>query len=150
MARWMKPTPKQLKGYQKWVKKRPPVVRKICERLNPWELYWLNGQRVIVHGVNEDGTVTVVVSAKFNFVFMERTVFGVDPDELTPCELPGPNDQVGIFATPEEALELIDARRKKNGVPPLTDDEKAEAMIGLRAAYEDRGAEAMRKLAGLK
>jgi hypothetical protein len=61
MARWMEPTAEQEASWNEWVAERPDVVRKIAERLNPWELYRLKttGQRITLYSVSEDGTVTV-------------------------------------------------------------------------------------------
>ncbi len=113
MARWMTPTPEQESGLAQWISERPPQVRVIMERLNFYELFKMKstGQRVIVHSVSEDGTVTVSVSAQFNAVLMERSVFGVDPDDLEPCELPAENEIVGAVLSQEGADENIDVLR---------------------------------------
>jgi len=56
----------------------------------PDRLYWLSppGQRVIIVGYSESGTLTVNVSRKFNVLCFERQVFGIDPGNLTECDLP--------------------------------------------------------------
>jgi hypothetical protein len=98
MARFYEPTAKQVKGWEKWVKKRPPAVRPLAERFNPWTLYRLDGDghRVTVRGFSEDGTLIVNVLGKFNALLFERQVFGVDPDKLVECDLPGEDESLGV------------------------------------------------------
>lgn len=88
MARWFEPTDANRESWREWVASRPGPVKSICEKLQPWELYRLKptGQRVTFYSCNEDGTVTVTVSARFNLLTEERNVFGVDPADLEPCE----------------------------------------------------------------
>ena len=97
MARFYEPTAKQVKGWAKWVAKRPPVVRAVAERFNPWTLYRLDDHRVTLVSFSEDGTVTVAVTRHFNAVVFERQVFGIDPDRLVECDLPGENEMVGVL-----------------------------------------------------
>lgn len=54
------------------------------------------GHRVIIYSYAEDGTVSVVVSGAFNLVAMNRIVFGIKPEDLEECDLPGPDDPVGF------------------------------------------------------
>ena len=75
---------------------------------------WLKttGHRVYVGAFDEgeDGQVTVRVgvSGDFNLVAMERTVFGIDPDDLEECELPKDGELVGDAGfSPEEVRQLI-------------------------------------------
>ncbi len=98
------PTPEQLQEWKDWVASRPECVRKIAERFEPWSLYRLKstGQRVTLRSFYEDGTVSVFVLGKFNFLIHERCVFGIDPDDLEPCDLPDPSEVVGsIIPSPE-------------------------------------------------
>jgi hypothetical protein len=104
MSRWYEPTPEQVEGYRKWVEGRPVSVRRVIEQygLAPWNLYRLadTGQRVYLLSLSthDDGTVslTVAVSGKFNLLFSERSVFGIKPEDLTECELPPPDELVGV------------------------------------------------------
>lgn len=86
-------------AYRIWLAERPPVVRAVAERFDPWSLYRhsITGQRVMVIGFLDDGRVTVFVSADFNQMVpgfpREFFVPGVDPDDLEPCEVPAA-DQV--------------------------------------------------------
>lgn len=91
MARFCEPTEEQESGYHAWVKTRPPVVREIAERLEPWSLYRMKStdQLVTLYSISEDGTVTVNVTSEFNGPWvMDRQVFGIEPDDLEPADLP--------------------------------------------------------------
>lgn len=113
MARWMEPTPEQEAGLAEFVASRPPMVRAILERLPFFELYRLKstGHRVTLYSVSEDGTVTVDILAKFNKILFERQVFGIDPDDLEPCELPEPDEPLGASMRHEEVDQNIDTLR---------------------------------------
>lgn len=113
MARYCQPTKEQAKGWAKWVKERPPVVRSIAERFDPWSLYLLKstGQRVTLASISENHTVTVNVLGEFNLVIHERQVFGINPDDLVPCDLPPPNEPVGALLTDQDVVDNIDAMR---------------------------------------
>lgn len=113
MAHRFEPNKVQLIGYAKWCKTRPYAVRKLAERFPPWELLRMKstGQRVFVAGINEDGTVSVVVSGDYNLTLHDRHVFGINPDDLEPCELPHPDEPVGAMMTGQEVDDNIDALR---------------------------------------
>ena len=116
MARIKEPTREEIENWNKWVSERPESVRKIAERFEPWSLYRLKstGHRVFLYSFEENGTLTVVVSGKYNKVDFERKVFGIDPDDLKPCELPQEGDPLGAALTAEEARAMIrDLRDKK-------------------------------------
>lgn len=119
MARIFEPTKKQEQGYKKWVASRPPAIRAVAEKFEPWSLYRIkpDGHKVFILSFDEseDGkvTLTVVVSAKFNFLAFERRVFGINPNDLEPCELPGPDEIVGAAMTQEEVEGNIDDLRMK-------------------------------------
>lgn len=104
MGRRFEPAPLQLRGWKRWCKSRPNGVRQLAERFPPWELLRMKstGQRVFVAGINEDGTVSVVVSGLYNMVLHDRHVFGISPDDLEPCELPRPDEPVGAMLTGED------------------------------------------------
>jgi len=96
------PTPGQLAEYEKWIAARPPAVAAVARRFQPWKLYRLpSGHRVTVYSFGEkpDGTVTltVTVSGDFNLVTFERNVFGVNPDNLTECDLPAAGERLGAL-----------------------------------------------------
>ncbi len=68
-------------------------------------------QRVTLSSICEDGTISVSVSADYNFVLHERNVFGIDPNDLEPCEIPSSDELVGSVLTQEQVEENIDALR---------------------------------------
>ncbi len=116
MARLVDPTPEQEAGYRAWVASRPPAVRAVAERFDPWSLYRMkpSGHRVTIASFGEGDhgvTLTVTVSADYNLVMFERQVFGVHPDDLEPCDPPSAEEPVGAMLSQEEAHDNIDALR---------------------------------------
>jgi hypothetical protein len=113
MARVFEPTAEQEAGWKEWAESRPPGVREIALRLEPWTLYRLKstGQRVTLQSISSGGTVTVNVTGQFNLVSHERAVFGIDPDDLEPCDLPAPGEPLGAAMTQQEAMDNIDTLR---------------------------------------
>jgi hypothetical protein len=119
MANLFEPTSEQREAWEAWVAERPPTIREVIERhaLEPWKLYRLtsSGHRVYIHSVDEpkDGsapTLKVIVSGDYNAVAFERTVFGIQPEDLVECELPSPDELVGSAGlTPEEAIAAAEA-----------------------------------------
>jgi hypothetical protein len=89
-------TPKEQAEWDEWLAERPPEIRAVAERLNPWTLYRLKttGQFVTVlsyqEGNHGDGdpmfhnvTLNIEVNARWNWAaFPGRRVFGVNPDDL--------------------------------------------------------------------
>src|SRR5580698_10105167 len=115
MARFCEPTPKQLKGYKAWVRKRPPVVRAVAERFDPWTLYRMGDHRVYVLSFAGDGTLTVAITGQFNRVLFARQVFGVPPDSLEECDLPDEDEVLGLVIA-ETTEEDIKAAAKAAGI----------------------------------
>lgn len=113
MARIGDPTKRQEKGWAKWVDSRPPAVRTIAERFNPWTLYRMKstGQRVTVASFYEDGTISVNITGQFNQIAFDRNVFGIDPDDLMECDLPAADETVGTMLSGQEVEENVDAIR---------------------------------------
>jgi hypothetical protein len=113
MARIVEPTAKQERDWAKWVAKRPAVVRAVAERFEPWSLYRMKstGQRVTIYSFSENGTVTVEITGQYNVILFDRQVFGIDPADLEPCEVPGPEEAVGTLMSSSEMEENIDALR---------------------------------------
>jgi len=99
VARHINWTPEQRREWDNWVATRPRRVADMCRRWPCDRLYQMSttGQRVIIEGYNEDGTVRVAVTGKYNLVTFERSVFGVDPHTLTECDLPDPDTPCGNF-----------------------------------------------------
>lgn len=103
MANWREPTDEQLSLWAAWVAGRPTKLRALLleREFTPWKLYRLksSGHRVEIVAFNEhaDGTVSVRVNVggKFNHVAFERSVFGIAPEDLEECDLPGPHELLG-------------------------------------------------------
>ncbi len=125
MAQFTEPTSKHKAGWSQWVAERPDNVREVAERFNPWTLYHMKdtNQRVTLYSFGEqaDGgvTLTVNITGEFNLISFDRQVFGIDPDSLEECDLPAEGEPLGEVLNEDEQLEYINARRKRNGLPPL-------------------------------
>ena len=122
--RHTQPTAENLAAWKKWVAERPESIRKVCERFDPWTLYRLKttGQRVYILSFSEpglDGKVTcrVGVSGEFNLLTFERDVFGIDPDDLEECDLPGPDEQLGSLDLPIDIVKSYHTQYP-DGPPP--------------------------------
>ena len=113
MARFTEPTPEQEALWAQWVSERPQIIQDVASRFEPWSLYLMKetGQRVTLVSFSEDGTLTVCVSGEFNLVMHERNVFGINPDDLEPCELPAKGEALGSVLSSEEVEENLDALR---------------------------------------
>lgn len=117
MARIVEPTPEQERKWKKWVEGRPENVRSVAERFDPWSLYRLKstGQRVTVYsfGEEKDGSVTLTVdiTGEFNYIVFDRQVFGIDPNDLEPCDLPAADELLGTLLSPADVKDHIDALR---------------------------------------
>lgn len=107
------PSKRAEKAWAKWAESRPPVVRDIARLIFPWQLYRLKttGQRVTLYSINENGTVTVDITGEFNLIDFDRQVFGINPDDLEPCDLPGPDELLGTLMSPQDVEDNIDAMR---------------------------------------
>lgn len=78
--------------WDNWVNSRPPVVAEMARKLPPFTLYRMKstGQIASIYSYSEDRTVTVYISGENNpgMIVLDRQVFGIDPDDLEPCERP--------------------------------------------------------------
>lgn len=92
--------------YSAWVNSRPAIIKEIAQRLPVNKLYRLKttGQRVTMYSISEDGTVTVDVTGQFNLIAFERRVFGINPDDLEECDLPGLDEPLGVICQNEEEM----------------------------------------------
>ncbi len=124
------PTPEEEQGWKDWLAEpgREPI-REVASRFDPWTLYKLKttGQRVFILSFSEPDmtinqtiqkiTCRVGISGQFNLVTFERAVFGINPDDLEECDLPGPDEPVGTMDLPIEVIK--DLREKHpDGAPP--------------------------------
>ena len=83
--KWMDPTAEQVMAWEEWVSSRPPVVRSICEKIDPWALYRMKStdQIVTFYSCNENGTITVDILPEHNpWMIVGHRVFGIDPSDL--------------------------------------------------------------------
>jgi hypothetical protein len=94
MARWMTPTKKEVSDMKAKFKDRPRHVRAVFNRLDFFELYLLKttGYRVKLCAIEDDGSVTVGVGHLYNDIPYSSVMFGIDPDDLEPCDLPTEDD----------------------------------------------------------
>lgn len=117
MADWYEMDSEQQASWREWVASRPPVVREMAERFLPNKLYRLttSNHRVTVCGFGEDGTMTVAVTGQFNRVMFERRVFGIQPEDLEECELPGSDEVLGAVLTEREDIDAHIAELRSTG-----------------------------------
>lgn len=102
MANIQDPNPE---GLEEWLEGRPEHIKDMARAYPPWKLYRMKdtGQRVPIYAYHENGTVTVMVLAEYNWCSFERRVFGIDLDNLEECDLPQQGEQLGTYMTEEEA-----------------------------------------------
>jgi hypothetical protein len=117
------PTEDDIASYNEWGASRPPAVQELAKRFLPWKLYKLksSGHRVTIYSIGEPIeagktlTFTVNVLGKYNRVAFERRVFGIPPDDLEECDLPGPDEVLGSDdMTIEEVQERLKRRLEVN------------------------------------
>lgn len=101
-------------SWSEWLAARPAHVRVVAERHPPNRLFRLRGtgQYVTVYSVceHEGGrvTVTVDVTGQYNCVTRARRVFGIAPDDIEDCDVPGPEHPTGDMGLdPGEVLALM-------------------------------------------
>jgi len=84
-------------AFDQWVASRPDKVQELIRKLPPDRLYLLktSGHRVTIYSYNEDNTLTVTVTGKYNMITFARNVFGIKPEDLEECDLPGPDEPLG-------------------------------------------------------
>lgn len=102
------PCAEELQEYTEWTASRPPSVKKIAEKIDPWTLYVLGetNQLVTVNAISEDSTIRVTAWCSLNGfnIMYPRGVFGIDPADLTPAP-PG----TAIPAPLQEELDAFEA-----------------------------------------
>ncbi|MEW8230375.1 MAG: hypothetical protein AB2745_08630 [Candidatus Thiodiazotropha endolucinida] len=100
------------KALAEWVATKTEVVQDLCRRFPPDRLYLLKttNYRVTLYSYSEDGTMTVNVTGEYNKLLFDRRVFGIKPEDLEECDLPGKDEQLGtLFTDPEDVDACIDA-----------------------------------------
>ena len=104
------------KRWDEWVATRPPIIQELCKKFPPNRLYKLksSNHRVTLYSYNEDGTMTVIVSGEHNAVMFERRVFGIKPEDLEECDLPGKDEPLGTMLTEQEEVDkFIEENREQ-------------------------------------
>ena len=83
--------------FEVWLRALPESIQPLVRSHPPDRLYRMasTGQRVTIVSYSEDRTVTVDVTGEFNLISFARRVFGVEIDDLSECERPGPAEPVG-------------------------------------------------------
>jgi hypothetical protein len=144
MARYKEPTDENLQAWREWTASRPEAVRTIAERYDPWTLYRLKttNQRVFLQSFfdpDPDGKVTcrVAVSGEFNLVTHERSVFGIDPNDLEECDLPSADEPVGSLDLPIEVLKDLMAQHPSGAPPEVMDDLIARHPLRTGPQFEE-------------
>lgn len=126
MADYAVPTDQERAEWEAWVAERPPALQELARKFTPWSLWLLksSGHRVVPYSFDEhaDGSYTLRVNvlAMFNSITFERRVFGIAPDDLEACELPGPEEELGATLTGAEEIDAYCAsvrEAKKRGEP---------------------------------
>lgn len=114
MAKIMEWDEQEKQEWEEWVKTRPEIIQDLCKSFPPYNLYQLkaSGHRVIIYSYSENNTLTVKVLGKFNLITFERQVFGVKPEDLEECDIPSPDEKVGVMLTdPADIDKFIDEVR---------------------------------------
>ena len=130
MAKWVEWTEEQRAGWNEWLASRPPVIQELAAKLPGDRLYRVKatGQRGTIYSYSESGTVMLVVDGTYCRVMFGQKVFGLSPDDLEECDLPGPDEEVGSFAAESE-----DNRAFVEGVYIPAMREKIQREKGKRA-----------------
>ena len=107
MAKIIEWSEEQEKAWEDWVSTRPQIIKDLCKRFPPYNLYRLknSGHRVTLYSYSENGTITVNVTDEYNAVMFDRQVFGIKPEDLKECDLPGTDEEIGTVLTVEEDVE---------------------------------------------
>ena len=110
--------------WDEWLSERPQEIKEMAATWPPNKLYRLKTtqQRCTLYSYSEDGTVTVNITGDHNLIPFSRQVFGINPNDLEECELPGKDEPVGEMFTEDQSMEWINARRKENGLCPIEED----------------------------
>lgn len=121
------------KEREDWILSQPPDIQKMIRKFPPNLLYQMDtGNRCLIYSYSEDGTVTVSVTGEYNYVIFSRRVFGIDPDTLVECDLPGSDEKLGDMSEEvaseldipvKEAVDLVISAYRRNV------DEKSEESI---------------------
>ena len=111
MARVIKPTIEQERGWHEWVITRPPPVRAVARRFDPWTLYSLKGTDCSVTLLSfyydetaERVKLKVAVDGETVEAAQEGVLCGVDPDDLSEAEPVGMSEDDAPFLIDEDEI----------------------------------------------
>ncbi len=144
MADIRTPEPAEVEAWNTWVAMRPPAVRAIAERFFPWKLYRLgtSGRRGLIVAFDESAagvvTVRVAITGQYNRVAFERMVFGIAPEEIIECDLPGPEERLGSLNL--DARVFLNMGLTEDEVLALHDEQLGGVIVGCMAGEEPREA----------
>lgn len=95
-------------GFEDWVKELPEQVREVVATKPPNLLYKLKDtdQRVYILSYSNDKTVRVAITGQYNKTLFERDVFGINPDDLEECDLPGKDEELGVTLDADQTEDL--------------------------------------------
>jgi len=115
MANTYEMTEEQKKGWHSWASSRPLTIRELCLKFRPNKLYRLisTGHRCTLYSFSEDGTISVMISGRYNKVVVDEIVFGVKPEGLEECDLPEKGEELGTEITDPEELKVYIEKLKK-------------------------------------
>jgi len=101
VAKFKEWTTEQRIEWEEWLKDRPYIIKELAKRFPPNELFLLKttGQRVYLMAYSEDNTVTVAITGDFNKCLFDKSVFGINPDDLEPCDIPDPKTVGCLYKT---------------------------------------------------
>lgn len=125
------PTAEQIRAWENWIVECPESIRATIVRLriDPWTLYRLKttGQRVFILSFFESDTgdkvmCRVAVTGEFNLLTFERSVFGIDPEDLEECDLPEPDEPMGSLDLPIEVIKELHAKYPTGAPPEVMED----------------------------
>lgn len=115
MAKFREYTEEHRARIDAWLATRPTVIQELAAQFTGDRLYRLKstGHRVTIYSYLEDGTMTVLVTGKYNRVMFERRVFGIKPEELVECDLPSENEVLGTILTVQGDIDDYLAVKKR-------------------------------------
>jgi len=126
MANWMEWPDEKEQLWQEWLKNKPPIIKELAARFPPYKLFRLKptGQRGPIVSLSESGTVTMQITGDFNRVMFAKNVFGLNPDDLEECDLPGPDELLGDECEergidPENVIPMIRSQMILDGHLPI-------------------------------
>ena len=97
---------KERKEWEAWIETRPKSIQKMIKKFPPDILYRMKstGHRVALYSYEEDGTMTVLVTGKYNKLSLERRVFGIKAEDLVECDLPDEDEELGVVPTVPDGI----------------------------------------------